>query len=251
MRVLIVDDEPAARSRLARLIEEIDATGLTIVGEAGDGLTAIALVRERAPDVVLLDIAMREVDGFDVARRLAPPRPLIIFQTAHHHFAVEAFDHDALDFVVKPVRRERLARAFERARERLGAGGADWDPSAIDRAAAALGRRPVRSSRLLVRHGAGHRLVALADIRRFDAGDGVVYAHLAVGDAPIADYTLAQLEERVGHAFVRVSRGDLVSVGHIRGVASNGDGSLTLTLDDGTGVRVSRRRAADVRQRLA
>ena len=91
MRVLIVDDEPAARRRLAMLIEEIDTAGIEgieIVGEASDGLAALNLARERSPDVILLDIAMREVDGFDVARHLPAPRPLIIFQTAHQQFAL-------------------------------------------------------------------------------------------------------------------------------------------------------------------
>src|SRR5688572_9389174 len=103
MRILIVDDEAAARSRLASLIEEIDAEGTEIVGEAPDGMRALELVRRARPDVLLLDITMPEVDGFDVARHLPEPRPLVIFQTAHHEFALQAFDHDALDYVVKPV----------------------------------------------------------------------------------------------------------------------------------------------------
>ena len=111
MRVLIVDDEAHARSRLASLIEEIDqetatteaSERLEIVGEAPDGASALELVRSTTPDVVLLDVAMPEVDGLDVARHLAEPRPLIIFQTAYHEYALQAFEEQALDFVVKPV----------------------------------------------------------------------------------------------------------------------------------------------------
>jgi DNA-binding LytR/AlgR family response regulator len=109
MRVLIVDDEAAARTRLASLVEEIDPA-IDIVGEAQDGVAALELVRTQLPDVILLDIAMPEVDGLDVARHLPDPRPLIIFQTAYHEYALDAFDQQALDYVVKPVRRERLAR---------------------------------------------------------------------------------------------------------------------------------------------
>ena len=121
MRALIVDDEPAARRRLATMLEEL---GVEIDGEAPDGLSALTLAGERRPDIIFLDVAMPEVDGFDVARHLPEPRPLIIFQTAYAQFAVKAFEHEALDYVVKPITRERLALALERAQRRLASSGA-------------------------------------------------------------------------------------------------------------------------------
>jgi two-component system response regulator AlgR len=252
MRILIVDDEPAARRRLAALIEQIDPAGFEIVGEAGDGMAALALARDRRPDVILLDIAMREVDGFDVARHLAEPRPLIIFQTAHHQFALKAFEHDALDYVVKPVRKARLASALERARVRLVSPTRErgWNASALAGAEQAFGYAPTVPARLLVRHGAGHRLIELRTIRRFSADDAGVYAHHADGRS-LTDYTLAELEIRVGPQFVRTSRPDLVNVACIDHVASNGDGSLTITIRDDEALRVSRRRAAEVKTLLS
>ncbi len=248
MRILIVDDEPAARRRLAMLIEDIDPAGFEIVGEAGDGMAALELARDRKPDVILLDIAMREVDGFDVARHLPAPRPLIIFLTAHHQIALNAFEPEALDYVVKPITKGRLAAALERARARFAAGtaGAALDGPALQQAGTAFGYSPAMPARLLVRHGAGHRLVPVREIVRFTADDGVVYAHMPTG-TPLTDYTLAELEARTCGQFVRVSRADLVNVALIQRVVSNGDGSLTLTLTDNTTARVSRRRAADVR----
>ena len=248
MRVLIVDDEPAARSRLAALIEEIDPAGVQIVGEAGDGVSALDLSRERAPDVILLDIAMREIDGFDVARHLAEPRPLIIFQTAYSEYALQAFEHDALDYVVKPVRRERLAQALERARARIAL-RPTWDRAALDRLGVALGHRSAPPARLLVRHGAGHRLVRVREITRVTAADGLVRAQTRDGMS-VVDYTVNELEVRMGGAFARVSRADLVNIEHVRGIASKGDGSATLTLSDGALVRVSRRRSGAVRRAL-
>ena len=107
MRVLIVDDEAASRNRLAAMLEELD---VEVVGVADNGVVAIAKASETHPDLVLLDIVMPEVDGFDVARHLSDPRPLIVFQTAHDEHALRAFEHEAVDYVVKPITRERLER---------------------------------------------------------------------------------------------------------------------------------------------
>jgi DNA-binding LytR/AlgR family response regulator len=252
MRVLIVDDEPAARRRLASLIEELDAEGVEIVGEAPNGVAALELAATKHPDVILLDISMPEVDGFDVARRLPQPRPLIVFQTAHQQYALEAFEHEALDYVVKPVKKERLAQALERARVRLAAGAParPWDSASLTRLGAALGYQPAKGARLLVRQGSAHRLVPMNDIVRLTAADGLVYAHTSAGTSS-TDYTLAELESRTAGSFIRVSRAELVNVSHVQRIASGGDGSAMLSMTDGTSVRVSRRRAADVRRVLS
>jgi two-component system response regulator AlgR len=245
MRVLIVDDEPAARRRLALMLGELD---IEVAGEAENGLRALELVRERRPDVLLLDIAMPEVDGFDVARHLEEPKPLIVFQTAYDEYALQAFDHDALDYVVKPVTLPKLTRALERARSRL----ARPQPTSLDerllgqlRSAVGGGVQP-RRSRVLVREGTGHRLLPVSEVLRFVADEGLVYAHTAASTF-LTDYTLRELEERTGDGFVRANRADLVNVDAVARIVSNGDGSATLTLRNGTKVRVSRRRSADVR----
>jgi DNA-binding LytR/AlgR family response regulator len=251
MRVLIVDDEAAARRRLASLVEEIDPSGIEIVGEAEDGVVALDLVRSKKPDVILLDIAMPEVDGFDVARHLPEPRPLVIFQTAYHEYALQAFDQQALDYVVKPVRKERLAQALERARGRLAtlARAGLWTPASLEQLGSALGHQRAHPARLLVRHAAGHRLLPLRAVLRFSASEGLVRAH-TVDAAPVTDYTINELERRLGSDFIRTSRADLVNLSAVQRIASNGDGSATLTLGDGSTVHVSRRRAAAVRSAL-
>ena len=248
MRVLIVDDEAAARRRLAALVEEL---GIEIVGEASDGISALEMARERRPDVVLLDVVMPEVDGFDVARHMPEPQPLVIFQTAYAEFAVKAFEHDALDYVVKPVTRERLARAIERARRRLADSTAvgRLTPEALERLGSAMRYRPARPERLLVRHGPAHRLVPLTDIIHFSASEGLVYARTSDWSAG-TDYTLNELEARTAGTFVRVSRAHLVNLSHLTEIRSNGDGSATVSLVDGTVLRVSRRRATAVRVAL-
>jgi DNA-binding LytR/AlgR family response regulator len=257
MKILIVDDEPPARRRLAALVEEIDAEvdglSIEIVGEAEDGIAALEIARTRSPEVLLLDIAMPEVDGLDVVRHLPEPRPLVIFQTAYEEYALEAFEHEALDYVVKPVRKERLAQALERARARLAASqtaaGAAWAGRSLGELGAALGHTQVRPARLLVRDGPGHRLFVVRDVIRFAAAEGLVRA-FTNNDSAVTDYTLAELESRLGPDFVRVSRAELAHAAHVSRVLANGDGSATLVMTDGSRVHVTRRRAADVRRAL-
>jgi DNA-binding LytR/AlgR family response regulator len=254
VRVLIVDDEPAARSRLAAMLADLD---VEVAGEAANGVEALELARERRPDLLLLDVAMPEVDGFDVARHLPEPRPLIVFQTAYDEHALRAFEHEAIDYVVKPVTRERLERALDRARRRLAERRApdlpnevpDLPPDLLARLAGALEVSAAARPRILVREGRGHRLLPFRAILRFEAGDGLVVAHTKAGRA-LTDYTLQEVAARAGARFVRTSRADLVNVEAIERIATNGDGSAMLTLADGSTVRVSRRRAAEVRERL-
>ncbi|HEX6751857.1 MAG TPA: LytTR family DNA-binding domain-containing protein [Longimicrobium sp.] len=248
MRVLVVDDEPAARRRLALMLEELDEE---VVGEAANGVEALEMARERRADLLLLDIEMPEVDGFDVARHLAPPRPLLVFQTAYDEYALRAFEHAALDYLVKPVTLDGLRRALGRARERLEAPARPAVDAEVLRGlrASVPGQAP-RRPRLLVREGRGHRLVAFDAITRFAADEGLVYAHLVGGEKRLTDYTLAELEERAGEAFVRASRGELVNAEAVERIVRNGDGSATLGLRGGASVHVSRRRAPDVWARL-
>jgi DNA-binding LytR/AlgR family response regulator len=248
MRVLVVDDEPAARRRLALMLEELDEE---VVGQAANGVEALEMARERSPELLLLDIEMPEVDGFDVARHLPAPRPLLVFQTAYDEYALRAFEHAALDYLVKPVTLDGLRRALGRARERLEAPGRPSPDAEVLRGlrASVRGEAP-RRPRLLVREGRGHRLVAFDAITRFTADEGVVYAHLDGGERRLTDYTLAELEERAGSAFVRASRGELVNAEAVERIVRNGDGSATLGLRGGASVHVSRRRAPDVWTRL-
>jgi two-component system LytT family response regulator len=250
VRALVVDDEAPARRRLTTMLEELD---VSVVGEAENGLDALTLVRERHPNVLLLDIAMPEVDGFEVARHLEHPPPLIIFQTAHHEHALRAFDHDAVDYVVKPVALDRLSRALDRARQRLASAVAPpaFDPTMLDRLRSAIDRDQAAAPprRLIVRDRAAHRLIAVADVVRFSVVDALVFAHTATARF-LTDYTMSELETRLARDFVRCSRADLVQIDQVARIASNSDGSAEVTLKDGARVHVSRRRSQEVRRAL-
>lgn len=247
MRVLIVDDETAARHRLSVMLSELD---VEVVGEAKNGLEALKLVRERQPDVLLLDIMMPEVDGFDVAQHLPDPKPLIVFQTAFDEYALQAFDHQAIDYLVKPVTLPKLQRSIERAREYFDASRQQGLTEEVLRELrTSMLPSGTARARILVRDREGHRLVPHSEVVAFHASDGTVSARLQGRDYP-TDYTLSDLEDRLGLAFIRPNRSELVNVEAIDHIASNGDGSAKLTLSDGATVHVSRRRAAEVRKSL-
>jgi two-component system response regulator AlgR len=250
LRIVVVDDEPSARRRLARMAEEL---GAEVIGEITNGLEALARIPVLEPDVVLLDVEMPEIDGLEVARRLATPRPFVVFATAYEQYAPAAFEAEALDFVVKPVSRERLAVSFARARQRLAERRQPSPISAeiVAAVSAAIGRPsgtpPPR--RILVRHLSGHRLLPVRDIDRFYAADDVVLAVAGTTEA-IVDNSLDELERRLAGRCVRINRRDLLAIDRIDRVVSNGDGSAMVVTRDGAEWRVSRRRAAAVKEAL-
>lgn len=249
MRVLIVDDEPQARARLVTMLEELD---VEVAGEAGSGEEALDQVRALTPEVLLLDIAMPEVDGLEVAMALPDPKPLVIFQTAHDEYALQAFEREALDYVLKPVTMERLEEALNRARRRIEerVPVPVVTPALVSELQAALaGGQAPRRPRVMVKDADGKMLVPLKDVVKFAADEGAVVAHTRLGPYP-TDYTLADLEARLGAGFLRVNRAELVNADHVGRIASNGDGSATITLGDGALVHVSRRRAAEIRKAL-
>ncbi len=228
VRVLVVDDEPLARRRLVRMLEELD--GAEVAGEAGDGDLALAAIRRLDPDVVLLDIRMPGTDGVGVARLLAA-RPAVIFTTAHAEFAVDAFDAAAIDFLLKPVTRERLARALDRVRARLG------------------GTSPP-APRVLARLGDRVHVYPATAVTRFWSAQK--YTAFAVdGVEHLLDEALAALAGRLAAwGFIRVHRGELIQLGRVRALREAGDGGI-VDLDDGQRARVSRRALPDLRRRLA
>jgi len=227
LRTVIVDDEPLARRRLRRLVSSVG--GVEIVGEAGDGEDAVEVVRATRPDLLLLDVQMPELDGVGVVRRLKLPRPLVIFVTAFETFAVEAFDLHAVDYVLKPVSRERLGAALERARRRLAA--ADGNGTAL---AADAARRPPWLERLPVRLGGQVRLVDVATIDWVEAADNYVVVH-AGRETHVLRETLAHLAGSLDPAlFARIHRSTVVRIDRVVKLQTTQRGDYAATLADGT-----------------
>lgn len=226
LRVVLVDDEPLAIERLETLCGRIDR--VEVVGTADHGEAALDVVAREAPDLVLLDLTMPGLDGIEVARRLAkkPSPPAIIFVTAHESFAVEAFDLDAVDYVLKPVAAERLERAIARALAKRGETAKPVDTKWLQE--------------LWVPHRSELVRVSVSDVRRIDAERD--YVRLYVGDKTyLLLQTIAGLEEKLDpEEFIRIHRSTILRKDHIAGLRHDGLGVWSVELEDGETLRIGR-----------
>ena len=241
IRALIVDDEPIARRGIRRhLTSEPD---VEVVGECGDGAAAVAAIADLRPDLVLLDVQMPEVGGFDVVEAVGVDRmPAVIFVTAFDQYAVRAFDVHAIDYVLKPIDPQRFALALARAREQL-ASPRDEASDRIAAALEALGRAAPRcyAKRLAIRSDGRVVLVDVREIDRVEAAGNYVEVHTGAR-ALLMRETLANLEARLDpERFVRVSRSAIVNADRIRELHPTFNGDFVVVLRDGTEVAGSRR----------
>jgi two-component system, LytTR family, response regulator len=233
LRCILVDDEPLARERLRALLAEA-TTEVEVVGEAEAGRAALALIQELHPDVVFLDVSMPGLDGFDVAELIIPPRPFIVFVTAHGEHALRAFDVQALDYLTKPVRAARLNRTLEHIAQIA---------RPAETARSAMTRIAVHQQRRL-------RVVPIESVRWFETRDRLVYAQLADGAFPI-DHTLDELESRLDRAmFLRIHRSYIVNAADVRELSPWFAGGAMVRLADGSQLPVARRRIREVKNLL-
>lgn len=246
MKVLIVDDEPLARARLARLLAAQD--DLQVIAEADNGAHAIELCNQHSPDVVLMDIRMPVMDGLQAASHLAKgdEPPAVIFCTAYNDYALEAFEANAVDYLLKPVDRDKLQSALGKAsklnRVQLGA------LSNGDQQAASEAR-----SHISAKSSRGIELIALQDIRYFLADQKYVTVYYVQDGALkeiLIDDPLKELEQDFGDSFVRIHRNSLVAVRHIKGLYKTELGVQVKLADVPEGPAVSRRHLSTVRKLL-
>lgn len=239
MKVLIVDDEALARDRLVRMVTQLG--GHEVIGQAATGREAVARVLEQAPDVVLMDIRMPGMDGLEAAQHLAvlPEPPAVVFCTAYEEHAIAAFEVQAVGYLLKPVRRERLAAALEQAARVNRA-----QLAALDRLGA-----PQRTH-IAARTHRGLELVPLDDILCFRADHKYVVVTHTGGEVLIED-TLRDLEIEFGERFVRVHRAALAAVRHVERLERTAAGQAQLRLRHlAEPLEVSRRHLPEVRRVL-
>ncbi len=245
MKILIVDDEQLARDRLRQILDDED--GYDVVGEAENGIEAIALAARLRPDVVLLDIRMPGIDGIETAHHLNTLEhgPAVIFATAFDEYAVDAFEARAIGYVLKPVRRAKLTTALKQA-SRLARNTLT--------AVAAEARMQSARKHVCTRIHDELRLIPIAEITCFRADQKYVTVDHDDGQDLIDD-SLKSLAEEFGGEFVRIHRGALVAVQRIDRIEKTADGKSRVILRDNSQVDdkeliISRRHLAEVRRRL-
>lgn len=239
MRTIIVDDEPLAVERLEILCNEQPA--IEIVGTASDGVAALRLAQHLTPDLMFLDIGMPKMDGINAARALGlmERKPAIILVTAYDNFAVEAFDLDIVDYVLKPVSSERLGRAIARAQS-----GAKIAPVED----ASQGSSANYASEFWVSHRAELIRIAAVDIERIEAERD--YMRLFTGQRSyLLHQTISTLEQRLNpDQFQRIHRSHIVRRDLITGLRHEGGGVWHALLGEDLSMRIGRKYLADVKK---
>lgn len=248
VRVLLSDDETLARERLRSLLEEED--DLEIVAECGDGKSAIATIEQERPDLVFLDIQMPEVDGFGVVQALRDAMPLTIFVTAYDRYAMKAFEVHALDYLLKPVGKERLKAAVERARAQLRR---PPDGGFQRRVLELLGDMEARQQapeRIVIKSDGEIVCLKPNEIDWAESAGNYVCLHVG-GATHILRETITALESRLGpRQFMRVHRSTLVNVDRIKTLKPSLYGDYSILLRDGTKLTLSRGFRENVLKRL-
>ena len=240
MKILIVDDEPLARERLHRQIQEIEK-GYDII-EAENGLTALQQSETHTPDIVLLDIRMPGMDGIEAASKLSELEtpPAIIFTTAYDEYALDAFDAHAIAYLLKPIRKEKLEKALKSA-QRL---------NRVQLQSMKKNESESQEQYLSVRIHSGVRKIELKDIYYFQAEQKYVTVKYQGGEVLIEE-SLKSLEARFNNTFIRIHRNALISKQQLTAIRKDQQGRyLTELKDIDDKIEVSRRHVAEVRKFL-
>lgn len=241
MRVVITDDEAPARERLRALLEDLG--GHDVIGEAGGGSEALRLCERLQPDVLLLDIRMPGMDGIETARHLAQLErpPAVIFTTAYDQHALEAFDASAIDYLLKPIRQERLGQALDKARRLTG--------EQLATVGGGLGADKERTH-ICARVRGSLQLIGVNDVLYFMADQKYVTVRHLGGEVLIEE-SLKSLEQEFGPRLVRIHRNALVARQYLEGMERLDGGRYVARLRDlDEGLEISRRHLAQVRQML-
>ncbi|MFN7942913.1 MAG: LytTR family DNA-binding domain-containing protein [Thermoanaerobaculia bacterium] len=240
LRTIVVDDEPLARQRMRGLLTSLP--GVELVAECASAAEAEAAVTRERPDLLMLDIAMPEVDGFGLLQALGDRRPpAVVFVTAHDEHALRAFEVHALDYLLKPFDRERLSQAIERARHHRERGNGDLEEK-LRALLSDLGRAPAGGylERLVVRTGGKISFVRTEEIDWIEAAGNYARLHLGRESHLIRD-TMNALEKKLDpKRFQRIHRSTIVQVDRIKELQHVFHGDYSVQLRDGTRLTLSR-----------
>jgi two-component system LytT family response regulator len=237
LRALVVDDEPFARARVCDLLAA--EAEVEVVGEARDGLEAVAAIRRERPDIVFLDVQMPELDGFGVLEALAGEKlPVVIFTTAYDQYALKAFEVQALDYLLKPIDPDRFQQALQRAHSQVGRD--DALRAELLELLQSLPNRPKFLERLVVKTGGRISFLRVDEADCFEACGN--YIRLCLGsEEHLVRMTMAVLETRLDpNRFLRIHRSTIVNVERVKELQSTFHGEYVVLLRNGRRLTLSR-----------
>lgn len=247
VRVLVVDDEPLARGHLRSLLE---ARGdVNVIGECGDGASAVQRILAESPDLVLLDVQMPELDGLSVVRHLGPSRmPPTVFITAHDQHAIAAFEVHALDYILKPVNRARFTKSIDRAVDLIRKREQGQHQQALSRLMESMTAEREALDRIAVKSGERLLYLKVGEIDWIEAADDVVKLH--IGKHTLEHrVTLTQLEHKLPvRKFLRIHRSTIVNVDRIREFQPWFQGDWLVILADGTKLQTGKSYRTRIRE---
>ncbi len=249
IRAIIADDEKPAREEIGFILRSIE--DVEVVGEADNGLEAFQLIESEQPDLVLLDVQMPGLDGFQLVReiRTLERSPWVIFVTAYDHYAIQAFEVSALDYLLKPVARERVLQALDRVRQRI-----EQRSPLEERLTSLFDNLPERTrhlNKIPVRRRKNLHLIDVADIIYGSVRDGVVFIVTDGHEDMVSYRTLDEFASELDpELFRRVHRSYLANVDRIREIVPQASGNYELVMDDADATRVplSRQHARELRR---
>ena len=241
LKTILIDDELLATSRLRRLLDKYHDT-IEVIGEAANGAEGLTLVEAEQPDLIFLDIEMPLLNGFEMLSRLTI-MPLVVFATAFDQYAIRAFEENSIDYLLKPIEADRLARTihkintFAERNEAIGAGTNPMTESVMRLLAQMQPKKEIHS--ISVKTGEKIRLIPLSDIAYFEAEDKYVFLATMDGQKFLTTYTLTTLNEKLPDIFVRVSRSVMVNRHKIVEIHRHFDGKFMLAMSDKKGTKLT------------
>ncbi|TDB63413.1 LytR/AlgR family response regulator transcription factor [Arundinibacter roseus] len=232
LRTLIIDDEQLALNRLRRLLGGYSDT-FDILAEAHNGAEGLALIEKHAPDLIFLDIEMPILNGFEMLARVSQ-MPMVVFATAYDQYAIRAFEENSVDYLLKPIENERLAKTVEKLKSRMEATQATLPGIQAENMMRLLERMQPKREMFSMSVKSGDRilLIPLTEVSHFEAEDKYVFLNTLEGQQYLVSHTLTTLEEKLPAHFMRISRSAMINTHHLGEVQRYFNGKFIIQLRD-------------------